>query len=274
MIPLKLSFSPCPNDTFMFDAMIHHKIDTEGLRFEVQYQDIETLNQEALKGIPDISKLSTKAISLVLDQYRILSSGAALGFGVGPLLLSKSPIANWEHKIKDLTFGIPGRLTTANFLLDFAFPENKTKVELLFSEIEENLLNETIDIGLVIHETRFTYQKKGLCKLLDLGAYWEEKTHLPIPLAAIVANRNLPYETQKKVERVLHRSISFAFQNPDSSLEYTQSHSQEMEPEIVKSHINLYVNQYSLNLGSMGKEALLTLLKTIHPALKQEGIFL
>jgi len=272
--PLKLSFSPCPNDTFMFDALIHHKVDTEGLEFEVHYEDIETLNQNALAGNPDITKLSTKALSLVLDHYIILNSGAALGFGVGPLLLSKTEIPDWENSIPSFLFGIPGKLTTANFLLDFAFPQEKKKKEILFSEIENSLIDQTIDIGLVIHESRFTYQKKGLHKLLDLGTYWEENTGLPIPLAAIAVKRSLPKETSLKIDRVLRRSISFAFENPDSSMDFIRSLSQEMDPDVVKSHVALYVNDYSLDLGPAGKSAILKLFQTFNPHMKEANLFL
>jgi 1,4-dihydroxy-6-naphthoate synthase len=274
MKPITLSFSPCPNDTFMFDAMIHHKVDTEGLEFEVSYRDIETLNQQALLGKPDITKLSSKALSLVLENYIVLNSGAALGFGVGPLLLSKTPLSHWQSQISELRFGIPGKLTTANFLLDFAFPGPKTKIEMVFSEIEDGLLNDKIDIGLVIHESRFTYQKRGLNKLLDLGTYWEEKTGLPIPLAGIVVKKTLSHSTQLKIERILRKSIAFAFANPHSSLSYVQEHSREMEPEVVQNHIRLYVNEFSLDLGISGKVALLTLLKTFDPGLKEDSIFL
>lgn len=274
MKPITLSFSPCPNDTFMFDAMIHHKVDTEGLEFEVSYRDIETLNQQALLGKPDITKLSSKALSLVLENYIVLNSGAALGFGVGPLLLSKTPLSHWQSQISELRFGIPGKLTTANFLLDFAFPGPKTKIEMVFSEIEDGLLNDKIDIGLVIHESRFTYQKRGLNKLLDLGTYWEEKTGLPIPLAGIVVKKTLSHSTQLKIERILRKSIAFAFANPHSSLSYVQEHSREMEPEVVQNHIRLYVNEFSLDLGIRGKVALLTLLKTFDPGLKEDSIFL
>jgi len=258
----------------MFDAMIHHKIDTEGLEFQVSYQDIETLNQEALKSSPDITKLSTKALSLVLKEYRVLNTGAALGFGVGPLLLAKSPIENWKEKIDQFKIGIPGELTTANFLLDYAFPQKKNKIQMVFSSIEEAIVNHTIDLGLVIHESRFTYSQKGLYSLLDLGSYWEEKTGLPIPLAGIVVRRSLGEEVQWKINRVLRRSIEFAFANPSSSLEYVQSHSQEMEADIVQKHINLYVNDFSLDLGEKGKNAFLILLKTMDENYLENQVFI
>ncbi len=278
---LSLYYSPCPNDTFMFDAMIHHKIDTEGLEFEVYYEDIEKLNQGALQGTPDMTKLSTKTISLVLDKYRILNSGAAIGFGVGPLLLAKEIVPNWKENIFNYKIGIPGVNTTANFLLDYAFPENiepglpkKIKIEMVFYEIETALLNRKIDLGLVIHESRFTYEKRGLKKLLDLGSYWEEKTGLPIPLAGIVVRKTIPYPIQIRLDRVLKRSIEYAFTNPQSSLAYIRAHSQEMEDEVIQKHIHLYVNELSLDLGLQGRNAFLTLFKYFNSELIREEIFL
>jgi 1,4-dihydroxy-6-naphthoate synthase len=258
----------------MFDALIHHKVDTEGLEFEVHYEDIETLNLSALEGQPDITKLSTKALSLVLESYSILNSGAALGFGVGPLLLSRSEIPDWEQKMETFRIGIPGQLTTANFLLDFAFPVKKHKTELVFSEIEDSILQSKIDIGLVIHESRFTYRKKGLHKLLDLGTYWEEKTGLPIPLAAIAVKKSLPPNIKLKVDRVLKRSIEFAFAYPESSMDFVRSLSQDMDEDVVKKHIGLYVNSFSLDLGALGKSALVKLFNSFNPELNREDVFL
>jgi 1,4-dihydroxy-6-naphthoate synthase len=254
---LTLGFSPCPNDTFIFDALIHHKIDTEGLDFEVFFDDVETLNQKAFKGILDVTKLSYHAFAYVVDQYALLDSGSALGFGVGPLLITKNPdISNIIANISNLKIGIPGRYTTANFLLGLAFPEAKNKQEMVFSGIEEALLNDEIDIGLIIHENRFTYQDKGLHKILDLGDYWEKQTGCAIPLGGIVVNRKLPLDVQLKINRVLRRSVEFAFANPKSGLEFIRAHSQEMSEEVMYKHIDLYVNQYSIELGADGRKAI------------------
>ena len=211
---LTLGFSPCPNDTFIFDALIHHKIDTEGLEFEVFYDDVETLNQKAFRGDLDITKLSYHAFAYVADRYVLLDAGSALGFGVGPLLISKRemPVAeldNAKHKI-----GIPGKYTTANFLLGLALPNATNKQEMVFSEIEDALLDEKIDAGLIIHENRFTYQNKGLKKIIDLGDYWEKLIGCAIPLGGIVANRKLPLDIQHKINRILKKSVEFAFANP------------------------------------------------------------
>ncbi len=256
---LSLGFSPCPNDTFIFDALIHHKIDTEGLEFEVFYDDVETLNQKAMRGELDITKLSYHAFAYVTDKYILLDSGSALGFGVGPLLISKDDpeklISNLQSPVSNLKIGIPGKYTTANFLLGLAFPNAQNKVELLFSDIENALLEKKIDIGLIIHENRFTYQDKGLKKITDLGDYWEKQTGCAIPLGGIVVNRSLPSDVQHKINRVLRRSVEFALENPKSGLEYIRSHAQEMGEEVMYKHIDLYVNKYSVDLGADGKNA-------------------
>lgn len=255
---LTLGFSPCPNDTFIFDALIHHKIDTEGLEFEVFFDDVETLNQKAFKGALDITKLSYHAFAYVVDQYALLDSGSALGFGVGPLLISKFgiSISDLQENAMKYRIGIPGKYTTANFLLGLAFPEAKNKQEMVFSGIEDALLNDEIDIGLIIHENRFTYQDKGLHKILDLGDYWEKQTGCAIPLGGIVVSRKLAPDVQLKINRVLRRSVEFAFDNPKSGLDFIRKHSQEMSEEVMYKHIDLYVNQYSVNLGTEGRKAI------------------
>ena len=285
---LSLGFSPCPNDTFIFDALIHHKIDTEGLEFEVFYDDVETLNQKAFRGELDITKLSYHAFAYIADKYVLLDAGSALGFGVGPMLISdleisisdlqKNQIRDRTSEIRNPLIGIPGKYTTANFLLGLAFPEATNKQELVFSDIEDAVLEGRIDVGLIIHENRFTYQDKGLKKIIDLGDYWEKQTGCAIPLGGIVANRNLPEDVQHKINRVLRKSVEFAFANPKSGLEFIRSHAQEMSEEVMYKHIDLYVNKYSLNLGEEGKKAIkllfdTTLEKGIIPEIK-EGIFL
>lgn len=276
---LTLGFSPCPNDTFIFDALIHHKIDTEGLDFEVFYDDVETLNQKAFRGELDITKLSYHAFAYVVDKYVLLDAGSALGFGVGPMLISdlEISISDLENN-PDYKIGIPGKYTTANFLLGLAFPNAQNKQEIVFSEIEDSLLNGRIDIGLIIHENRFTYQNKGLKKIIDLGDYWEKKTGCAIPLGGIVANRRLPLDVQLKINRVLKKSVEFAFANPKSGLEFIRSHAQEMSEEVMYKHIELYVNKYSVDLGEEGRKAINLLFDTarekgIIPEIK-EKIFL
>jgi 1,4-dihydroxy-6-naphthoate synthase len=276
---LTLGFSPCPNDTFIFDALIHHKIDTEGLDFEVFYDDVETLNQKAFRGELDITKLSYHAFAYVVDKYVLLDAGSALGFGVGPMLISKNEISVPDLESNpDYKIGIPGKYTTANFLLGLAFPEAINKQELVFSEIEDSLLDSKIDIGLIIHENRFTYQNKGLKKIIDLGDYWEKRTGCAIPLGGIVANRKLPLDVQHKINRVLRKSVEFAFANPKSGLEFIRSHAQEMSEDVMYKHIELYVNKYSIDLGEEGRKAIQLLFDTalekkIIPEIKEE-IFL
>jgi len=260
---LSLGFSPCPNDTFIFDAMIHHKIDTEGLDFEVFYDDVETLNHKAFLGELDITKLSYHAFAYVADHYVLLDAGSALGFGVGPMLISDGEISISDLKSNpNYKIGIPGKYTTANFLLGLAFPEATNKVELVFSDIENAVLDGRVDIGLIIHENRFTYQDKGLKKIIDLGDFWEKETGLAIPLGGIVANRELKPDVLEKINRVLRRSVEFAFANPKSGLEYIRSHAQEMSEDVMYKHIDLYVNKYSLNLGEEGKNAIKLLFDT------------
>jgi len=263
---LTLGFSPCPNDTFIFDALIHHKIDTEGLSFEVCYDDVETLNQKALRGELDITKLSFHAFAYVANQYALLDAGSALGFGVGPLLISKNHFEGpddpqLQNPNATLKVGIPGKYTTANFLLGIAYPHLRNKQELVFSEIESALLQEEIDLGLIIHENRFTYQDKGLTKIVDLGDYWEKLTGCAIPLGGIVINRNLNREIQLKVNRLVRQSVEFAFAHPKSGIDFIRQHAQAMEENVMYKHIELYVNKYSINLGEEGRKAVDTLFK-------------
>jgi len=251
---LTLGFSPCPNDTFIFDAMIHGKIDTEGLDFQVEMADVEVLNKKAMKGTIDITKLSYHAYAYLTHQYQLLHSGSALGNNCGPLLIAKKTFAYEE--ISALKIAIPGKYTTANFLLSYAFPKLNNRIEMLFSDIENAVLAENVDAGLIIHENRFTYMEKGLLKLIDLGEYWETNTGLPIPLGGIVVHRNIPTDIQQKINRVLRRSVAFALQNPGQTLPYVRQYAQEMDDKVMMQHINLYVNDYTVNLGEKGKKAI------------------
>lgn len=265
---LTLGFSPCPNDTFIFDALIHHKIDTEGLEFDIVYEDVETLNLKAFKGDLMVTKLSYHAFAYAVEDYELLDVGSALGFGVGPMLITKDELLAQElqemlssqtlltNALEQLRVGYPGKYTTANFLLGLAFPELKNKKELVFSEIEGALLAGDIDLGLIIHENRFTYQEKGLFKVVDLGDYWEKTTNCPIPLGGIVVKRSVPNDIKEKLNRVLRASVEYAFANPTSGLEFIKSHAQEMSTEVMYKHIELYVNKYSVALGSEGRSAI------------------
>ena len=252
---LTLGFSPCPNDTFIFDALVNKRIDTEGLEFHIQLGDVETLNSKAFNAELDITKLSYHAFAYMTDNYQLLRSGSALGKNCGPILIAKEEISHLRSQISHLKIAIPGKYTTANFLLGIAFPDAKNKTEMVFSEIENAVLQDKADAGLIIHENRFTYQSKGLKKLIDLGEFWETKTGLPIPLGGIAIRKNFPLEVKLKVERLIRKSIEFAFANPEASKEYVRCHSQEMEASVIQSHINLYVNNYSVNIGAEGEKA-------------------
>lgn len=273
---LSLGFSPCPNDCFIFDALLHGKIDTERLKFKPVIEDVEALNKRAFKNKLDITKLSFFTYAQVQKEYSLLDSGSALGFGVGPLVVSaaNSPLTKGVRGLSALNnnhlkVAIPGKNTTANLLFSLAYPHLKNKTEVLFSEIEKAVLKGKFDLGVIIHESRFTYQQKGLKKIIDLGEWWEKKTKSPIPLGGIFIKKNLTVEThnyaslQKKINRVIRRSIEFAFANPDSSKGFVKKHSQEMDEAVIKQHINLYVNKFSLSLGKEGRKAVNTLLKKI-----------
>ena len=262
--PLTLGFSPCPNDCFIFDALIHNKIDTEGLNFKVELHDVETLNKKALNGELDVTKLSFHAYGHVLNNYILLRAGSALGFNCGPLLITRhterSRSANEDASTTlsmtdDMKIAIPGKLTTANFLLSLAYPNLKNKIEYVFSDIENAILSGEVDAGLIIHENRFTYEEKGLKKIIDLGEYWESLIHAPIPLGGIVIKRNFEVELQQKVNRLIKKSVEFAFGNPNSCMPYVKAHAQEMSEEVMQKHINLYVNNFSIDLGETGTNA-------------------
>ncbi len=251
---ISLGFSSCPNDTFIFDAMIHGKIDTEGLNFNLIIEDVEELNRRAFKNELDVTKISFNAYTHLVDNYILLDSGAALGENCGPLIITKDDLS--MDDLQDKVIAIPGKNTTANLLMSLAFPNHKNKKEMLFSDIEKAILNKEVDAGLIIHESRFTYLDKGLKKALDIGEYWESTTGTPTPLGGIIAKRELGEELINKINRVLKRSVEFAFANPKSGFDFIRKHSQEMSEEVMYKHIALYVNDNSLDLGDNGKKAI------------------
>ncbi len=273
---LTLGFSPCPNDTFIFDALVNNKIDTEGIEFEVLLEDVQTLNQWALQGKLAITKLSYGVLPLVLDQYIVLNSGSALGKGVGPLLISNTALG--IHQVEQQLIAIPGENTTAHLLFSLAFPNAKNKVFLRYDEIEKFVLANN-GLGVIIHENRFTYEAKGLYKIIDLGDYWETETGNAIPLGGIVIKKDIELITQKKVDVLIKRSIEYAFAKYPELNDYIKCHAQEMSENIMRQHIDLYVNNFSLDLGDLGKAAVNELLK-IHQSVtgtnkdKMENIFL
>lgn len=258
---LTLGFSPCPNDTFIFDALVNHKIDTEGFEFETKLEDVQTLNQWAKEGRLDITKLSYGVLPLVLDKYSLLNSGGALGKGVGPLLISNKIVQGSKEEIDEMvnqsTIAIPGENTTAHFLFSLAYPDAKNKVFLRFDEIE-NFVAAEKGLGVIIHENRFTYMDKSLYKIVDLGDYWEQNTGYPIPLGGIVAKQNLPHATQ--IDKLIRKSLEYAFANYPFITDYVKQHSQEMSEAVMRQHIDLYVNDFSLDLGDKGRAAVSKLL--------------
>jgi len=267
---LSLGFSPCPNDTFIFDALVNNKIDTAGLSFNVVLEDVETLNQWALAGKLDVTKLSYGVLPLVLDKYAVLNSGSALGTGVGPLL-----IKNGKLKIKNVEgdlIAIPGEHTTAHLLFSLAYPNAKNKLFLRYDEIE-NFVLAGKGLGVIIHENRFTYESKGLKKITDLGDYWEQKTANPIPLGGIVSKRTPDTAISLQVDNLIRKSIEYAYHHHYKELtDYVKKHSQEMSEDIMRKHIDLYVNNYSLALGDEGKSAIIKLLE-VYKKLMQVSIF-
>ena len=275
---LTLGFSPCPNDCFMFDAMVHRRIDLEGLDFDVRMADIEALNSAAFAGNVDITKLSFHAYAYCADDYVLLDAGSALGRNCGPLLISRRPISPEEVAAGHLRIAIPGKYTTANFLLSLAFPHAMNKSECLFSDIEDGVLDGRFDAGLIIHENRFTYADRGLKKIIDLGEFWESETGAAIPLGGIVISRRLPADVRQRVNRVMRHSVEYAFANRDASLPFVRANAQAMSDEVMYKHIDLYVNDYSVDLGVDGRRAVEVLFERarvsgVIPEMK-EGLFL
>lgn len=250
-----LGFSPCPNDTFIFDALVNKKIDTAGFEFEAILEDVETLNQWALEQKLTITKLSFPAFFQSLDNYLLLNSGSALGKGVGPLLITKQKQDYSNQDISDATIALPGVNTTANLLFSFAYPDAKKKKYMLFSAIENAVLQRETDLGVIIHENRFTYHERGLYKIADLGKAWEKKMNVPIPLGGIAIKRNIEKSIAQKIDKLIKKSLEYAFSNYPLVTEYVKKHSQEMSEDVMRKHIELYVNNYSLDLGPEGKKA-------------------
>jgi len=258
-LKLTLGFSPCPNDTFIFDALVNHKIDTEGLTFEAVLEDVETLNQWTLQSKLDITKLSFPAFFQSTANYILLGSGSALGKGVGPLLITRKAALPTIDEITNSSIALPGRNTTANLLFSFAYPAAKRKEFMIFSAIEDAVVTAKTDLGVIIHENRFTYQQKGLYKVADLGEYWESKMNAPIPLGGIAIKRNIDPVIAQKVNRLIRKSLDHAYASYPVLTDYIKDHSQEMSEDVMRQHIELYVNNYSFDLGEDGRKAINTL---------------
>jgi 1,4-dihydroxy-6-naphthoate synthase len=257
---LSLGFSPCPNDTFIFDALVNKKIDTEGIEFDVHLEDVETLNQWAMQGKLDLSKISYGVLPHLLSHYELLDSGGALGKGVGPLLIAREQMP--LTKVPGCRVAIPGQRTTAHLLFSLAVPGAGKKEFMVFSDIEDAVLSGAVDCGVIIHENRFTYQQKGLVKLLDLGEYWERETGAPIPLGGIVLRKGYEPALLQKMNMLIRESLEYAFSHYPDLPEFVRAHAQEMDERVMRQHIDLYVNNYSLSLGEDGAKAIETLLQT------------
>ena len=267
---LTLGFSPCPNDTFIFDAMVNGHIDTKGITFDYVMEDVETLNMWATGEKLDITKLSYNTFLHTVNKYALLHSGSALGVGVGPLLVAMKPLD--LSKSEDYKIAIPGFKTTANLLLSLALPQAKNKTELVFNEIEAAVISGEYDAGLIIHEGRFTYQKKGLTKLMDLGDWWEQSTRAAIPLGGIVMRRSYSPELCATVDQILKDSLAWSWQRYPELTPFITNNAQEMEEEVMRKHIQLYVNDYTTDLGDIGRKAINTLFEKAQAAglLKEE----
>lgn len=251
-----IGFSPCPNDTFIFDALVNKKIDTAQIQFEPILEDVQTLNLWAREGRLDITKLSYGVLPLVLDQYKVLNSGSALGKGVGPLLISNA--LQDDGAVDERVIAIPGENTTAHLLFSLKYPQAENKIFLRYDLIEDFVLAGK-GLGVIIHENRFTYADKGLFKIADLGDYWEREMQVPIPLGGIVIKKHFDHTLQQEVDLLIRKSIEFAFQNYPELNDYIRSHSQEMSEDVMRKHIDLYVNEYSLALNQPGRDAVLKL---------------
>lgn len=255
---LSLGYSPCPNDTFIFFALVHGLIECPGFTFRERLEDVETLNGLAREGVLDVSKISYHALGYLRDDYCLLRAGGALGRGCGPLVVTKTARSMAELRGKPIA--VPGRYTTAALLLRLFDPGLDTLVYLPFHEIMEAVARGEVAAGVIIHESRFTFPAYGLTKLLDLGDWWEGETGHAIPLGGIIAKRSLGREAVGAIDRALRASVAYAQAHPGEANEYIRAHSQEMSDEVCAAHINLYVNDYSLDLGPVGEEAVSYLL--------------
>ena len=256
---LTLGFSPCPNDTFIFDALVNRKINTGPFVFQPVLEDVQTLNAWSLEKRLDISKISYGVLPLITDEYSLLDAGGALGKGVGPLLIAKKGMD--FSAINEARIAVPGVNTTAHLLFSLAFPDAVDKRFMVFSDIEDAVLTGKVDCGVIIHENRFTYMQRGLVKLMDLGEYWETKTQAPIPLGGIVMQKTIPAEVQDQVNGLIRKSLAYSWSHYPTLSDYVKRHAQEMEESVMRQHIDLYVNDYSMSLGTEGHKAVKTLLE-------------
>ena len=251
---LSLGFSPCPNDTFIFPALVKGVVRAGGVSFQERLEDVETLNRLAAEGALDVSKVSYGAIPHLVRDYVLLRSGGALGRGCGPLVVAREAFGRGD--LAGRRIAIPGRNTTANLLLRLYAPDAAPGIEMVYSDIMPAVARGEVDAGLIIHESRFTYPQHGLVKVVDLGEWWESTTGLPIPLGGILARRALGAGTIRAIDDALRRSVEHAFADPSASRDYVRAHAQEMDDEVTRQHIDLYVNRFSVDVGDEGERAI------------------
>lgn len=257
---ISLGYSPCPNDTFIFYGLVHRTIDTDGIVFHEILDDVETLNRKALDGALDMTKVSFHAYGHLRDKYYLLRSGGALGKGCGPLVVAREECT--MDQLRGKKIAIPGALTTAFLLMQIFDPLLKDgAVTMPFDRIMDSVAAGEVDAGLIIHESRFTYQGRGLKKVLDLGQWWEEETGMLIPLGGILARKDLGAELVNKIDGMLKESIKYAYSHKDETRSYIREHAQELDDDVTEQHIGLYVNDYSLDVGDEGERAVLELLR-------------
>ncbi len=250
---LDVGFSTCPNDTFIFHAMIHGLVDTMGLEFRPHMHDVEELNKMAFAQSLHVSKLSFYAYLKLRQTYDLLDSGAALGFGCGPLLVGR---AN-EPFTPQARVAVPGELTTAYLLLQLWNPEIKDVTITRFDHILEGVRSGKYDAGLIIHEGRFIYPGYGCVKIIDLGEWWEKETGGPIPLGCIAVRKDpATFSMKSQIESIIKSSIQYAFQDRSASRDFIKQYAQEMDDPVIDGHIRLYVNEFTLSLGNQGREAI------------------
>lgn len=268
---LTLGYSPCPNDTFIFYALAHRKIDTFGMTFNEVLLDVETLNRKAMNSELDVTKVSFYAYGCLRDHYSLLSSGGALGRGCGPLIVAKTKTP--ANDLRGKRIAIPGRLTTANLLLHLYDPAlAEDTVVMPFDSIMDSVRRGEVEAGLIIHESRFTYPAYGLFEMIDLGRWWEAETGLPIPLGCIIARKGLGGETIRRVDSLIRESVAYALSHRTETVEYVKAHARELEDKVIEQHINLYVNEHSLDLGEDGVQAVEELMRRAEKAGLLRGV--
>ena len=251
---LTFGYSPCPNDTFMFNALANGKVGVDGYRLKPELHDVETLNTMAMDAVLDVTKLSFYAWMAVKDSYLLLNSGAAMGFGCGPVLIAKGPLN--QADIRHSRVVLPGQWTTAHLLFRLWAPDTRQRVFVSYDRIFDMLTSDQADCGVIIHECRFTFEEAGFSTIVDLGAWWENKTGLPIPLGAIAVRKRLGQPLITKIDAAVNQSIRQAMRQPEAALPYIRQHAQEMDATVLQKHIRSFVNDFSLDLSQKGRQAI------------------